>query len=133
MKKIKWIILAISFILVNTIITIISFQRLDQQIIPSNYMAIFRGESGDIVHSTYLYEKTDKKRKKYNYINTVTTFNGYDSTIWKEHVLKKGKIKKKNNILEIAQKNHAYDYVKYKNDQFYTIEEFNNLLKRQGD
>lgn len=133
MKKIKWFVLVVSFILVNTIVTVVSFQRIGKQIIPTNYIAVFRGESADIVHSTYLYEKNNGKNKKYNYINTLTTFNGYDSTVWKEKVLKKGKIKEKNNILEIAQNNSAYDYVKYKNNQFYTIEEFTNFLMRQGD
>ena len=130
MKKIKWVILIVLFVTINTIITVKSFQKLEQKNIPDNYIAVFKGESSEVVYSTYLYEKKKGKKKTYKYINTTSTLEGYDSTNWTEEVTKKGKIKKINKIFEIASNNGAYSYVKYKDDQIYSIEEFENIINK---
>ena len=129
MKKGKWFILVSLFIIINIIVTISSFQKLDKQKISSDYVAVFKGESSERVYSTYFYEKKGKK-KKYKYINTISTLSGYDSTTWIEKVIKKGSFKNKNEIIEIARKNSAYNYVKYKDNQIYSIEEFKNILNK---
>ena len=99
--------------------------------IPSNYIAVFKGETRERVHTTYLYEVKKKHKKiKYKYINTISTLNGYDSVAWQEKVLKKGKLKKKTDIFKKAEKNYANSYVKYrKDDKVYTFEEFKNIWK----
>ncbi len=140
MKKNIIIILIIIVILLSTIgmIILVNKNNTVDNTIPSDYIAVFKGETGEIVHTTYLYEKKEIKKKKkkktikytYKYINTVSTLNGYDSTNWEEKVLKKDKLKKKKDIFKNAEKNNATSYVKYiKDEQVYTFEDFKNIWK----
>ena len=132
MKK-NIIILSIIVILLSTIGMIILVNRNEKNYdntIPSDYIAIFKGETGEVVHTTYLYETKKKKKTTYKYINTISTLNGYDSVNWNEKVIKKDKLKKKKDIFKKAEKNGATSYVKYiKEDKVYTFEEFKNIWK----
>ena len=131
------IIIAIIVVILSTISMIILVNKNNNidNTIPNDYIAVFKGETGEIVHTTYLYEKKvvkkNKKTKyKYNYINTVSTLSGYDSVNWEEKVIKKDKLKKKKDIFKKAKKNSATSYVKYlKDGQVYTFEEFKNIWK----
>ena len=116
------------FIIVEALIlTTVSYKN---NTIPDNYQIIFKGESGEVVYTTYYYEKKKGKKYTYKYINTISSYQGYDSESWQEKIIKKGKIKEKNKIIEIAEKNNATSYVKYKKEEkIYTLEEFKNILK----
>ena len=131
MKK-NIIIISVLILLLSTIGMVYFVSKSeDGNDIPQDYIAVFKGESANTVYTTYLYEvKKKKKKTTYKYINTVSTFTGYDSAGWKEKVTKKGSFKKKKEIFKKASKNHADSYVKYmKNDEVYQIEEFKEIFK----
>lgn len=128
MKKVSIVVGIVLFVIVELfILTTVTYKN---NTIPDNYKIIFKGESGEVVYTTYYYEKKKGKKYTYKYINTISSYQGYDSGEWQEKIVKKGKIKKKNKIIEIAEKNNATSYVKYKkNEKIYTLEEFKNLFK----
>ena len=130
MKKIYWIILIAIIVIIEVGIVTISYINDNSNSIPNNYIAIFKGETAETVHTTYLYKTKKGKTTKYKYINTISTLKGYDNTEWNEKVTKKGTIKKKSKIYEIAKKNEAYSYAKFSNDDnIYSIEEFKERFK----
>ena len=128
MKKVSIVVGIVLFIIVEALIlTTVSYKN---NTIPDNYKIIFKGESGEVVYTTYYYEKKKGKKYTYKYINTVSSYQGYDSGSWQEKIVKKGKINKKFKIIEIAEKNNATSYVKYKKeDKIYTLEDFKNIFK----
>ena len=132
MKKNSLIIL-ISLLLISVIVicTVVYIQERDiDNTIPDNYIIVFKGESAETVHTTYVYEIVKKKKTTYKYINTISTTSTYDSTAIQEEVIKKGTVKKKKKVFEKAKKNNAYSYVKYiKDDKIYSIEEFKDIFK----
>ena len=132
MKKNSLIIL-ISLLLISVIVicTVVYIQERDiDNTIPDNYIIVFKGESAETVHTTYVYEIVKKKKTTYKYINTISTTSTYDSTAIQEEVIKKGTVKKKKKVYEKAKKNNAYSYVKYiKDDKIYSIEEFKDIFK----
>lgn len=129
-KNIILITIIIAIIITIGMIFLVTKQEETNEI-PSNYIAVFKGETGERVHTTYLYEiKKKHKKTKYKYINTIGTLNGYDSAAWQEKVLKKGKLKKKKDIFKKAEKNYADSYVKYKkDDKVYSFDEFKDIWK----
>ena len=132
MKKKNLIILIILFILLSLIVCIYAYTSNSKKdnTIPNNYILIFKGETGEIVYTTYIYEVTKKKKTTYKYINTTSTTSTYDSIATNEIINKKGSIKKKKKIFEIAKKHNAYSYVKYiKDNTIYNIEEFKSIYK----
>lgn len=132
MKK-RYLIILISLLLITTIfVCVYSYikERDTDNTIPTDYIAIFKSESAEVVHTTYLYEVKKKKKITYKYINTISTTSTYDSITTQEEIIKKGTIKKKTKIFNIAKKHNAYSYVKYiKEDKIYTIDEFKNIFK----
>ena len=130
MKK-RWIFLLIGILLIlQVIIIIFVFNKEEKSSIPNNYIAVFKGESAEEIHTTYLYQKKKNKKYTYNYINTITTTNSYDDTILQEKIVKKGKLKKKTDIFKIAEKNNADTYVKYqKDEEIYSMVEFKKIWK----
>ena len=130
MKK-NILILLIGIIISLSICTFIIFfiGKHDNNEIPNNYIAVFKGETAEVVNTTYIYEKKKGKKKTYKYINTIGKSTGYDSAEWNEEIVKKGKVKKKKKVFEIAEKNNAYSYVKYiKDNKIYSIEEFKKVF-----
>ena len=114
------IIIALIVILSTVVIILFNTNKND---IPNGYIAVFKGESTDVVHTTYLYK--EKKKKKYSYINTITRLDRNDSSMWNEEILQQKKLKKKKDIFKVAKENEADSYVKYEKDgNIYTIEEF---------
>ena len=132
MKKNSLIIL-ISLLLISVIVicTVVYIQEREiDNTIPDNYIIVFKGESAETVHTTYVYEIVKKKKTTYKYINTISTTSTYDSTAIQEEVIKKGTVKKKKKVFEKAKKNNAYSYVKYiKDDKIYSVEEFKDIFK----
>lgn len=132
MKKNSLIIL-ISLLLISVIVicSVVYIQERDiDNTIPDNYIIVFKGESAETVHTTYVYEIVKKKKTTYKYINTISTTSTYDSTAIQEEVIKKGTVKKKKKVFEKAKKNNAYSYVKYiKDDKIYSVEEFKDIFK----
>lgn len=125
MKKKNWIIFIVLVAIIEIGIIIFSYKIDVDNTIPNDYIAVFKGETGETVHSTYLYKTKSGKKAKYKYINTTTTLNEYDSTDFNEEIIKKGNLKNRNEIFKVAKKNDANSYVKYiKKDKIYTIEEF---------
>lgn len=132
MKKNSLIIL-ISLLLISVIVicSVVYIQERDiDNTIPDNYIIVFKGESAETVHTTYVYEIVKKKKTTYKYINTISTTSTYDSMAIQEEVIKKGTVKKKKKVFEKAKKNNAYSYVKYiKDDKIYSVEEFKDIFK----
>ncbi|MBQ3435601.1 MAG: hypothetical protein IJH13_01120 [Bacilli bacterium] len=127
MKKNVWIIIIIAFIVLLSTVVIVLFNA-NENSIPSGYIAVFKGESTDVVHTTYLYQGK-KNKKKYSYINTITKLDHNDSSMWNEEVLEQKKLKKKKDVFKVAKENGAYSYVKYEKDgNLYTIEEFKKVF-----
>ena len=129
MKK-NYIYILISIIIsISIICLIILYDRQTNNEIPNNYIAVFKGETADIVKTTYIYEKKKDKKTTYKYINTIGKSTGYDSAEWNEEIIEKGNIKNKKNIFSVAEKNNAYSYVKYiKDKKIYSIEEFKKVF-----
>lgn len=132
MKKNSLIIL-ISLLLISVIVicSVVYIQESDiDNTIPDNYIIVFKGESAETVHTTYVYDIVKKKKTTYKYINTISTTSTYDSMAIQEEVIKKGTVKKKKKVFEKAKKNNAYSYVKYiKDDKIYSVEEFKDIFK----
>lgn len=130
MKKNAVIILIIGLILAQVAIIAYSYINDDKAVVKDDYIAVFKSESGESVNATYLYvTKKKNKKKKYTYINTKSTYSGYDSTNWTEKITKTGTLKKRKKIFEIAKKNNAYSYVRYEDEKIYSIEEFKKMFK----
>ncbi len=129
MKKNAVIILLIGLILAQVAIIAYSYINDDKAVVKDDYIAVFKSESGESVNATYLYVTKKKKKKKYTYINTKSTYSGYDSTNWTEEITKTGTLKKRKKIFEIAEKNEAYSYVRYEDGKIYSIEEFKKMFK----
>lgn len=132
MKKIYLIIL-ISVLLITTIATctfVYIKEKDNDNTIPTDYIIVFKSESAETVHTTYIYEVVKKKKTTYKYINTTSTTSTYDSISTTEEIDKNGTVKKKKKVFEIAKKHNAYSYVKYiKEDKIYTIDEFKKIFK----
>ena len=133
MKKIYLIILiVILFVSAVATCTFVYFNEKNKDnTIPSDYIIVFKSESAEVVHTTYVYEVVKKKKKTtYKYINTTSTTSTYDSIVAEEKINKKGSTKKKKKVFEIAKKHGAYSYVKdIKEDKIYTIDEYKNVFK----
>ena len=132
MKKWQIITLAIIFIISQIIIIIYAYQQDQDVVLSDKYLAVFRSESGERVNSTYLFvvkDKKNKNKKKYKYINTVSKTSGYDSTMWKEEITKKGTLKKRKDIYKKAEKHGAYSYVLYEDGKVYSIDEFKTMFR----
>ena len=133
-KKILVIIIAVCFLIECALISFIYIKYKNDNSIKPNYIVVFKGESSNVVHSTYIYEVKNKKGKvkSYKYINTISKYTGYGDYDYNETVIKKGKIKSKNKkkkIYKVAKKNNAYSYVKYiKDDKIYSIDEFKKVF-----
>ena len=134
MKKRYLITLIILLLISQIFIVVYSYNKDNNGPVSTDCLAVFKGESGEKVYSTYLYvdtkgKKGKKKKKKYRYINTISTLSGYDSTNWNEEIVKKDKLKKRKKIFEIAKEHNAYSYVIYEDGKIYSIEEFKEMLK----
>ena len=133
MKKIYLIILIIILFVsaVATCTFVYINEKNNDNTIPSDYIIVFKSESAEVVHTTYVYEVVKKKKKTtYKYINTTSTTSTYDSIVAEEKINKKGSTKKKKKVFEIAKKHGAYSYVKdIKEDKIYTIDEYKNVFK----
>ena len=133
MKKIYLIILIV--ILFVSAVATCTFVYINEKnkdnTIPSDYIIVFKSESAEVVHTTYVYEVVKKKKNTtYKYINTTSTTSTYDSIVAEEKINKKGSTKKKKKVFEIAKKHGAYSYVKdIKEDKIYTIDEYKNIFK----
>lgn len=133
MKKIYLIILiAVLFVSAIATCTFVYIGEKDKDnTIPTDYIIVFKDESAEVVHTTYVYEVVKKKKKTtYKYINTTSTTSTYDSVVAEEKINKKGSTKKKKKVFEIAKKHGAYSYVKdIKEDKIYTIDEYKDIFK----
>lgn len=130
MKKLLWIFIIILVIIIEAGMIVYSYVKDYSSDIPDEYILLFKGESAETVYSTYIYKTKIGKKIQYKYINTVSTSNGYDSTNWEEKIIKKGKFNKKSKVYEIAEKNNAYSYAKfYNDDKIYSIEEMKERFK----
>ena len=132
MKR-KNMIILFAILTIFTIVTcVFAYTKEDNKSnnIPDNYIVIFKSESAETVHTTYIYELIKKKKTTYKYINTVSTTSTYDSVASEEKITKKGSTKKKKKVFDIAKKHGAYSYVKdIKEDKIYSIDEFKNIFK----
>lgn len=131
MKKNLLIIIGIFIVIMQIVVISIIYINDEKTIVKEDYIAVFKGETGETVHSTYVYKVKNKNKKiSYKYINTISTTDGYDSSNWNETILKKGKTKKVKEIYKIAEKNEAYSYVKnIEDDEIYSIDDYKKIFK----
>jgi len=98
--------------------------------IPTNYIAVFSGNKGNKTYSTYMYKK-DNNNDTYGYkfINTVSNKNQEKNYT----ILLKGEVDWKDQILNIAKRNNAYESVKYQGRDI-TVDDFiNTFIKSKKD
>ncbi len=128
-KRVLIPIIILLVIVIEAIVVTISYKGNNKEIIPNNYIIVFKGETGEKVNTTYIYKVKKKKKTTYKYINTVTNYTGKDSSQIEEKIIKKGSLKKLKEAKKIATKNNAASYVKYEDGNIYTMEEFQEKFK----
>ena len=98
--------------------------------IPTGYISVFHGGSGEIVYETYIYkEDNGHDNSGFNYINVTKTTKSYGSSDWNTKITKKGSLQWTDDVFVAAKENNAYSYVTLPNsDKTYTIEEYMNMF-----
>ena len=130
--KNKIIFISLAIVIISTIgMVFFVTKKEEKKRISNDYIAAFKGENGQTIHTTYLYQKKKSKKKiEYKYINTISTLTTYDSSTYREEIIKTGKFKNKEDIFKISQENEAASFVKVKKeDKTYSFEEFKNIWK----
>lgn len=129
-KEITIIILLILLLLFLTIGVSVVFKVINNKkdTIPDNYMAVFKGGSGEVTYRTYIY-KIDNGHANYgfNYINTTITTVSWGSSETKEKVTKKGSVMWTDDVFPVAKENGAYDYVTV-NGRDYDVKTFASMF-----
>lgn len=131
MKKSLWkliVFIILSVLLIGIVILIINDNN---NRIPTNYIAIFKGGSGEVTYSTYIY-KLDNKSEDYGYsfINTTNRTTSYGSSKWTHKITSKGETSWKDQLFEVAKSNHAYSSVEYEGKS-YTVDKFAKIFLPQ--
>ncbi len=98
--------------------------------IPTNYIAVFSGIKDNKKYSTYMYKKdNDSDTYGYKFINTVSNKQQEKNYT----ILLKGEVDWKDQILNIAKKNNAYDTVKYQGRDISIDDFINTFIKTEKD
>ena len=130
--KNKIIFISLAIVIISTIgmVSLVT-KKEEKKRISNDYIAVFKGENGQTIHTTYLYQKKKSKKKiEYKYINTISTLTTYDSSTYREEIIKTGKFKNKEDIFKISQENEAASFVKVKKeDETYSFKEFKKIWK----
>lgn len=98
--------------------------------IPSGYIAVFHGGSGEVTHETYIY-KVDNghPNSEFKYINVTSTTESYGSTKWVHKITSRGEFQWTDGAFSVAYENGAYSYVTIPNiPETFTIEEFQGMF-----
>lgn len=125
-KKIFWLIVLISSILIVSCILIVINSKSNNDKIPNGYISVFHGGSGEVTYETYIYKiNNGQPNYGFNYINVTKRTTSYGSSKWNTKITKKGSVDWTDNVFGVAEENNAYDYVTLPNsDKKYTIEEY---------
>ena len=126
---IKKIILTIVVLLLVVLVgyTFIDFRIKNSNEVPQNYIAASNGGGGEITYATYFY-KDNSGKNVYKYISTTSITKSYGSSEWETKVSSKGKIKTKEDLFKVAEKESVTQVLLIKDDKTYTIEEFADIL-----
>lgn len=132
MKNKKIIIpIVLSIILIICFIAFIIIRNIkNNDTIPTDYIAIFNGGTGEVTYSTYIY-KIDNNQPNYGfkYINTINTTTYWGSTKTTAKIIDQGTVDWTDEVFIIAQNHGAYSYVLLPNsNKTYTIEEFMQMF-----
>ena len=128
-RLIVFSIIAISILTIISIVIYLNYQK-NRNFIPDNYIAVFRGGSGELIYETYIY-KIDNGHNNYGfkYINTKSMTTSWGSSNWETVVVKKGKVDWTDEVFGVAKEHGAYSYVRLPNDsKTYSIEEFMGMF-----
>ena len=118
-KKIRkylyiFIFVSITVLLLTLVLILLpnSKEKLHDNKIPNDYIAVFNGGSGEITYKTYIYKINNKKENMgFKYINTTCTTKSWGSSEYNENITAKGKITFTDGVFEVAEDNNAYSYV----------------------
>lgn len=98
--------------------------------IPSDYIAVFHGGSGEITYETYIY-KVDNghPNSEFKYINVTSTTESFGSTNWTHKITGRGEFMWTDGAFAVAYEHGAYSYVTLPNNsKRYTIEEYQSMF-----
>ena len=124
------IIILIVIISIFALGTYIYFKYKSYNKIPGNYVAMFKGGSGEIINTTYIYKiQNGQANYGYEYINVTSHTQSWGSSKWETNITGKGEVAWTDDVFIVAEKNGAYNYVVVPNsNDIYTIEEFMNMF-----
>lgn len=121
--------------IIATIISGFSFlflylKKLNDNNIPTDYIAIFHGGVGEQTYETYIYEVDNGDEKiKFKFINVTSTTVFWGSADWTQEINELGMLESVDDIFLVAKKHGAYSYVTVPNDDnLYSIEEFERIM-----
>lgn len=111
-------------------LSLIKEEPAQSPVIKDGYIAVFHGDDCEIAHETYIY-KLDNGAANYGFEYINVEIQGGEPPITSALIVQigSGKVMWTDNVFEVAEANHAYDYVTIPNDdKIYTIEEFMNMF-----
>lgn len=105
-------------------------KKLNDNNIPTDYIAIFHGGVGEQTYETYIYEVDNGDEKiKFKFINVTSTTVSWGSADWTQEINELGTLESVDDIFLVAKKHGAYSYVTVPNDDnLYSIEEFERIM-----
>lgn len=122
-------VLIIIVLIIGSVIYINNNKTKNNQI-PSGYIAIFHGGTGEITYETYIYKKDNgQSNYGFDYINVTKTTASFGSSESNSKITKRGSVQWTEDVLEVAKENGAYSYVTLPNsDEQYTIEQYMKMF-----
>ncbi len=69
-KRYLFIVLAVLIVITQIVFVVYSYNQDNDIEFSDDYIAVFKGETGEMVNSTYIYLKV-KKKYKYKFINNI--------------------------------------------------------------
>ena len=122
-------VLIIIVLIIGSVIYINNNKTKNNQI-PSGYIAIFHGGTGEITYETYIYKKDNGNANYgFDYINVTNTTVSWGSNEWNSKITKRGSVQWTDDIFKVAKENGAYSYVTLPNtDKTFTIEQYMDMF-----
>lgn len=120
----------IAIIVLGVCFLFLYLNKLNDNNIPTDYIAVFHGGVGEQTYETYIYEVDNGDEKiKFKFINVTSTTVSWGSADWTQEINGKGTLESVDDILLVAKKHGAYSYVTLPNDDnLYSIEEFERIM-----
>ena len=130
MKKKNVLLISSIFALIVIVSILLLFLINNNSTIPDDYIAVFHGGDGEIVHETYIYKiDNDHSNYGFNYINVESTTSHWGSSEWNKKITAHGSVQWTDDVFKVAKENGAYSYVTVPtSSEAYTIEQFMKMF-----